>query len=492
MFSAGAMDSFRFARLPRVNAAQAAATAAAGAGALLIGVSAATGHGPMVGLAVAGLVFGGIALSVHASDPRRAFIGLWLVIVSISPLSAVVGYQSATGEAIRQLGTLLVCGFVALTLRRTALSDSPLPPLRYLATAAGVAAFGLASSIAHGVPLSTTLVGAVLGLKLWILVIVTLMLPWKAADGDRVYKVVMVVGVLVAALGLVDYVTHGAVSTVFHTSNYNVAAGAYRSDAVHSIFPTPGEFSLFMSLLFALSFVRFTSKARAQDLLLAALFATSIILSLRLKGFLSLAVVIAIVGLVQGATSGRRAVIALLLGALLIGGGYYFERGVIEKQVDTYTSTENTARSRLYSTGEKIAATNFPIGVGFGRYASYPSRTSYSPVYRQYRLNDVYGLSPEYPAFIDDTSWPSVMGETGYGGFAIYIAGLIALMVALARRIRRAGRTQWLPLAALCALAAILVDSLGNPTLFSWLATATFALILGPALCARAEPQEAS
>src|SRR3954451_22726996 len=473
------VPSIRGFRSAEVNGSQAAASLAAAAAALLVGASAATGHAPMVGGALIALIFGGVALSTYLGDPIKAFIGLWLVIVLISPLSAVVGYQSSTGESVRQLGTVLVCLFVLLTLRRAMLSDSPWPPLRYVAAGAGVAFFGLASSIASGAPSSVTLVGAVLGLKLWILVVTTLMLPWKAADGDRVYPALMSVGVVVAILGLLDYATHGAVSSVFHTNNYNVAAGAYRSDAVHSSFPTPGGFSLFMSLLFAVSFARFTSQARRQDLLLAALFAISILLSLRLKGFLSLAVVIVIVGMVQGATSGRRAVIALLLGTLVLGGGYYFERSVIEKQVDTYTSTENTARSRLYKTGEKIASSNFPLGVGFGRYASYPSQTTYSPVYRQYRLNDVYGLSPDYPAFIDDTSWPSVMGETGYGGLAVYVAGLLALIAALVRRIRRPGhKVAWLPLAALCALAAVLVDSLGNPTLFSWLATATLALIL--------------
>ncbi len=429
------------------------------------------------------LIFCGIALSTYRKEPIKAFIGLWLLIVFTSPLSAVLGYQSGTGEAIRQADELFVLVFVLLTLRRTLFSDTPLPPLRYVAAASGVAAFGLISAIANGVPPSITLVGAVLGMKLWIMVIVTLMLPWKRSDGNRVYVAVMSVGVLVAILGLVDYVTHGAISHVFHTSNYNVKANAYRSEAVHSIFPTPGEYSLFMSLLFALSFSRFSSQARRQDLLLAALYAVSIILSLRLKGFLSVAVVIAIVGVVQGTTSGRRAVIALLLGSVLIVGAYVFEKGVIEKQVNTYTSSESTARSRLYQTGEEIAATKFPLGVGFGRYASYPSRTSYSPVYYKYRLNDVYGLSPEYPAFIDDTSWPSVMGETGYGGFACYVAGLLALVWGIVRRLKRFGRKGgWLSLAALCAIAVTLVDSLGDPTLFSWLGTATLALILGPAL----------
>lgn len=455
---------------------------AASIGALLVGVSAATGHGVPIGATLVALLFAGIAIATYLREPLTAFIGLWLLIVFTSPLSAVFGYQSSTGEAIRQGDELLVFAFVILTLRRTLLSAAPWPPMRYIAAAAGVAVFGAISAISSNVPPSVMLVGAVLGLKLWIMVIVTLMLPWKIRDGNRIYAALMSVGVLVAVFGLLDYVTHGAVSHTFHTGNYNVAV-RYRSEAVHSIFPTPGEYSLFMSLLFAVSFTRFTSQLRRRDLMLASLFAISIVLSLRLKGFLSLAVVISIVGAVQGATNSKRAMIALLLGTLVIVGAFTFEKGVIERQVTTYASSESSARSRLYLAGEEIAAAHFPLGVGFGRFASYPSRTNYSPVYYQYRLNDVYGLGPEYPEFIDDTSWPSVLGETGYGGFACFVAGLMVLIWALCRRLRRYGRDfSWLPLAALCAVAAILVDSLGDPTLFSWLATSTLALILGPAL----------
>jgi hypothetical protein len=466
-----------------LDLARAGGVIAAAAGAALVGASAATGHGALVGAALVGLLFVAIAIATYVESPIAAFLGLWVLIVFTSPLSAVVGYGSGAGEMVRQADELLVFGFVALSIWKTLASEAPWPRLRFIVPAAGVLAFGLASAIAAGVPPSITVVGAVLGLKLWVMVILTSMLPWRIADGDRVYTVLMAVGALVAVFGILDWATHGAVSRTFHTGNYNVAAGAYRAEAVHSIFPTPGEYSLFMSMLFAVAFARFTGQTRRRDLLLAGLFALSIVLSLRLKGFLSVAVVIAIVGVVQGATSGRRAIIALLLGSLVIAGAFVIEKGVIEKQVDTYTSTESSARSRLYRTGEDIAASNFPIGVGFGRFASYPSRTNYSPVYYQYRLNDVFGLGPDYPAFIDDTSWPSVLGETGWGGFAFYVGGLLALIGTVIARLRRfTGADRWLPLAALCAIAAVLVDSLGDPTLFSWLGAATLALILGPVL----------
>src|SRR4051812_27229507 len=113
--------------------ARLAGTFAAAVGALLVGASAATGHGQLVGAALVALVFAGISIATYVREPLTAFIGLWLLIVFTSPLSAVVGYQSGTGEAIRQVDELLVFGFVLLTLRSVLLSDTPWPPLRYVA-----------------------------------------------------------------------------------------------------------------------------------------------------------------------------------------------------------------------------------------------------------------------------------------------------------------------------------------------------------------------
>jgi hypothetical protein len=446
-----------------------------------VGVAAATHYGEFVGGVIVVVAFAAGAIRAYGKDPVAALVGLWLFTVFDAPISAVFGYFSSTGMAIRQGDEVLVLLFAAFTLWRLLRSSFPLPPARFVLPGLGVCLFGVLSSILHDVPLSIAAVGALLGLKLWFMIAVTLLLPWRAADVDRVYRTFIAVGLIVAALGIVDFLTHGAVSRTLHTSNYNVREGEYRSNAVHSIFPDPGEFSLFMSLLFGVTFARFTSKYSKSDLIISLLFAGSVMLSLRLKGFLSLAAVVAIVGIVQSAGSSRRAVAAFLIGVVLVLAGYALEGNVIAKQVSTYTSSESTARSRLYTTGEQIASDNFPFGVGFGRFASYPSRLNYSPVYYQYKLNRVYGLSPAYPSFIDDTSWPGVIGETGYGGFALYVFGLIVLVLSAVKRLRSATDTmKWLPLAALCTIAVILVDSIGDPSLFSWLATATVAMIFAP------------
>jgi hypothetical protein len=454
--------------------------------AVMVGVLSATRYGVLVGSTLFGLAFLGIAVKTYLKDPVLALIWLWLLEVLNAPLSATFGYFSSTGKAIRQGDEVLVLLFVGLTIWRIMRTNAPMPALRFVVPGVAIALFGIVGAIVQGVPLSVGATGALLGLKLWVMVVVALMLPWKRGDVDRVYSVMTKTGLAVAAVGLVDFATHGAVSRALHTSNYNVAGGAgYRAEAVHSIFPSPGEYSLFMSLLFAFAFARFVSSARKADLILALVFAGSVLLSLRLKGVLSLVAVVVVVGVVYGATGGRRAIIGLVIGSLLVAVAFSVEGSVISKQLSTYGSSGTTARARLYSTGWQIADEDFPLGVGFGRFASYPSRTSYSPVYYQYKLSTVYGLSPKYTNFIDDTSWPSVIGETGYGGFVAYVLGLLIIAIAMIRRVRSAAAdVTWVPLAALCALTVLVADSLGEASLFSWLATATVAMIFGPMMIA--------
>lgn len=451
--------------------------------ALIMGAVAITSHATIVAGALIALILCGAWVALYLRDSIGALIWLWLVVVFNEPISAAIGYYSSAGQAVRQSDEILMLLFLCLTLWRTARSTTRISLLRFILPGVGVAVFGLLGNALHRVPLEVTMVGTWLGLKLWVMVGITLMLPWKPDDLTRVYRVFTRVGVLVAVLGFGDYFTHEAISRALGTSIYQFSTESLRGEAVHSIFPHPGEFSLFMSMLFAFTFARFGSKRQKSDLVMALLFAASIMLSLRLKGFLSLAAVMIIVAFVQGLAGNRGTITTLLIGALLLAGVFSVEGNVITDQVSTYTSSSTTARARLYTTGDRIADDNFPLGVGFGRFASYPSSLYYSPVYQQYELNYDWGLSRKYPQFIDDTSWPSVIGETGYGGFLIYLAGIIFIVFALIRRLSTAPTAmKWAPLATLCAIAAFLIDSLGEATLFDWLAVTTLAMFLGPTL----------
>lgn len=228
--------------------------------ALLVGAATASHRGTLIIGGLGALALCTAAVVLYRRDPVLAFIWLWLFEIFNAPLSASAGYFSPTGEAIRQADELLVVMFLGLTVWRAARGTVPLPPLWLLLAGVGVAVCGLLGAVLHDVPIKVTLVGAWLGLKLWTILMITFLLPWKPADLARVYKVLTTVGLIVAAIGVADYLTHAAISRALHTSIYNFQSDSSRGEAVHSIFPHPGEYSLFMSLLFAYTFAHFAAK----------------------------------------------------------------------------------------------------------------------------------------------------------------------------------------------------------------------------------------
>jgi len=90
-----------------------------------------------------------------------------------------------------------------------------------------------------------------------------------------------------------------------------------------------------------------------------------------------------------------------------------------------------SARAVLTRTSFKIMGDYFPIGTGFGTYASASATEYYSPIYFKYGLNHVWGLYEGSVTFGSDTFWPIIFGQTGFIGT---VAFLIALTL-LARRV---------------------------------------------------------
>ena len=89
-------------------------------------------------------------------------------------------------------------------------------------------------------------------------------------------------------------------------------------------------------------------------------------------------------------------------------------------QIREYVQNPDWARSALSITSLKIGKDHFPIGTGFGTYASWVSGESYSKIYDIYGLNKVWGLSSDFYWFVADTFWPMIIGKFGFIGLAIY------------------------------------------------------------------------
>lgn len=92
------------------------------------------------------------------------------------------------------------------------------------------------------------------------------------------------------------------------------------------------------------------------------------------------------------------------------------------------------ARPALYIVGIQLAMKYFPIGSGFGTFASSLSGEYYSPIYYEYSINDVWGLTPQMHNYMADTFWPYIYGQFGIIGFIIFIILLINIFMSIKRR----------------------------------------------------------
>lgn len=90
-------------------------------------------------------------------------------------------------------------------------------------------------------------------------------------------------------------------------------------------------------------------------------------------------------------------------------------------QIDTYLSKEGAARHVFYEYAIKNAKTYFPFGSGFATYGSAEAAKNYSPLYFSYGFNNVWGMSPDFRAFLTDTYWASVLGQFGWIGLMLMI-----------------------------------------------------------------------
>jgi hypothetical protein len=137
---------------------------------------------------------------------------------------------------------------------------------------------------------------------------------------------------------------------------------------------------------------------------------------------------------------------------------------------DAFTVREgDVARVALYRASVSIARDYFPLGAGLGRYGSWMSRVEYSPIYREYGLDQIHGLRPHNPVFATDTFWPQVLGEMGVFGLVGYVVFLAWILLALWRSIDRTVTplTRALCIGALLIFVQALVESAAAPMFHS-------------------------
>jgi len=123
------------------------------------------------------------------------------------------------------------------------------------------------------------------------------------------------------------------------------------------------------------------------------------------------------------------------------------------------------ARSVLLLTSFVVARDYFPLGSGFGTYATSPSAKWHSSLYSDYGLDKIHGLTEDAPKFISDSFYPAIIAETGFIGAGFYLLALFLTFVLILKM-----QNNKYSMIALVLFLLVLFNSVANASFFNILA----------------------
>ena len=117
----------------------------------------------------------------------------------------------------------------------------------------------------------------------------------------------------------------------------------------------------------------------------------------------------------------------LLLAAAVLGLAIYVVgKPRIEQQVYIGYPVPRTV---LHLVGFTVLMDFFPLGSGFGTFASYLSGRYYSNIYDLYGISNVIGMTREKYNYISDVFWPYIYAQFGIFGLALYVKLIFSLFI---------------------------------------------------------------
>jgi hypothetical protein len=318
--------------------------------------------------------------------------------------------------------------FIAAALRTRPWRHDLIEPLREGALMVMLVA-GVGSSLVNGVPGDVWPLGLLLLIKIFAFLYVVLWHDFDAADVRQLYPLVLGIGVVVLALAAVEALDPVTFRQTLNLTDISVPREGLPS--IKSLFYHPVLFAWFAAFVGLYLFAGYVVLRRWWLLIGAGLFSVGTILAGRRRAIIGVAagLLAGLAAYARSAPSWRgtlRAWWPVGAGAVLLAVVFLPSLvGLADLTIDPGIPTDAgsaDARTALYRTSVLIARDDFPFGAGLGRFASGTSRSPYSPVYAQYGLDQIDGLSPQFSNFATDTFWPRILGETG-------VIGLIAMIV---------------------------------------------------------------
>ncbi|TDN90548.1 hypothetical protein [Microbacterium sp. BK668] len=449
-------------RSPRAERLRRSARSTVAYGALLAVVF----LGAVIGVRTPLLLFGSVAVIAFVllawARPKLA-LALTVIVTMISPQ-----LQAAMGSVGGIADEAMIFGAATVIVARRALVERSvvwLPGLGWF----GLFVFaGTLGAIVYGTPLEISLQGATLLVKCVVIAIAVSQVHWSPSDLHGLARAGFVLALILIVTGLVNLAIPGpwagllAGSAVQYVGGVPSIIGPFQQPAAYGRMAT----ILASSILAYQLFVKSSWVGYLTALLLGGLS----LLTFRVKALVGLLLVST--GLVLRA--GNALILAVLAACLpavlaLVGPGIF--TAVFGDVELYYGEGQTSARSRLTAGGTQLAMSHFPLGVGFGRYASATAADYYSPEYTRLGFDRIYGLGskPGFGKYLNDTQWPALLGETGWLGTIAFIIGAILTLRILLQRTApdEPPIVRWIRLSGVCWFVLIMLDSVAAPAFTS-------------------------
>jgi hypothetical protein len=359
-----------------------------------------------------------------------------------------------------------------------------------------VVAMGIASSLLNHVPLLTWAIQLVLVIKAIVIFYVALWTSARAFQIAAGMKIVLGIGLLIMALGIVELFNPVWFQQTLHLQQFLNARGPLF--AVKSLFFHPVLFSWFTAFIAVFAWIWYLDSGRRLAWAIAAVFSLGPFLGERRRAILALLTAL-LVGFASNvlrlgeswrhivrrwAPVGATMVVILVLfipsllnmwqatiNNYIIPGGLPTPgpSGTPIEEPTGEGEAPPQVRIALYDGAARVAADYFPFGGGLGKWGSWMSRVNYSDLYCKYQVCHIHGLREKNPVNVTDTFWPEIIGELGFLGLAAYLVFLGSLGRGLWRAAGRYrhGLLRVFALGSLLILAQALIESLASPMFHS-------------------------
>ena len=364
---------------------------------------------------------------------------------------------------IKRADEVVIAAFLPAALLRLAFRSTwPLPRAATIACTA-LAGAGLAGVlIRHTEPLLALLDAFLLFKGVMFFIIVTAFTP-SLTTLKRLFPWLLGIGLALGVFGILELIAPDTIRGLLP-----LASSGYRSGitCLVSVFEGEGQAGWFFAFLAVLAFAAWMAARSRPASYLFLFYAACSLLTLRRKPIGGIVFVILVYAVLAYRPQQRIRALAVLVALVLIVGVTYGDTvvGVFVDGYQQYVGTDDpmrVARNAMYATSFQLARDCFPIGVGFGLFGGFVSRLSYSPIYFEYGLSRIWGLTPDNPRFIMDAFWPHVIGQFGVVGLAAFVTLLGSLWSSAIRAARQAtiSAGHLLSLMAVLTLAEALVES---------------------------------